>query len=260
MTLLSRDLLTIGSTIPLPEADELRTLFRDELLVAGLQRRLLEALAASAPVPETLAAESGPLLRLAAPLKLERVEQLESWCRQHAIPLADLQALASFPERLQAASEAIWADAVPGRFLERRASLDQVTLSVLRFEDADLALELYFQMVDGDVSYSMLIDRYGSQPGQPPRAMVGPVSLAQLHPLLARASERYAPGALIPPLEINGLVHLLRVEVLSKASLDEPMRQRMLIELRQQWLDEQLQLALDRLNAPTRPSPAIADV
>ena len=55
-------------------------------------------------------------------------------------------------------------------------------------------------------------------------------------------------------------MHLLRVEVLSKASLDEPMRQRMLIELRQQWLDEQLQLALDRLNAPTRPSPAIADV
>ena len=149
---------------------------------------------------------------------------------------------------------------MPGRFLERRASLDQVTLSVLRFEDADLALELYFQMVDGDVSYSRLIDRYGSQPGQPPRAMVGPVSFAQLHPLLARASERYAPGALIPPLEINGLVHLLRVEVLSKASLDEPMRQRMLIELRQQWLDEQLQLALDRLNAPTRPSPAIADV
>ena len=90
--------------------------------------------------------------------------------------------------------------------------------------------------------------------------MVGPVSFAQLHPLLARASERYSPGALIPPLEINGLVHLLRVEVLSKASLDEPMRQRMLIELRQQWLDEQLQLALDRLNAPTRPSPAIADV
>lgn len=259
MTLLSRDLLTIGATIPLPEADELRTLFRDELLVACLQRRLLEAITAMAPLPEKLASESAPLLRFVASLKLEGVEQLESWCRLHAISLADLQALASFPERLQAATEAIWADAVPGRFLERRASLDQVTLSVLRFEDPDLALELYFQMVDGDLSYSMLIDRYGDQPGQPPRAMVGPVSLDHLHPLLARASERYAPGALIPPLEINGLVHLLRVESFSKASLDEPMRQRMLLELRQQWLDEQLQLALDRLSASTCPSPATAD-
>lgn len=259
MTLLSRELQTLGATIPLPEGEALRSLFREELLVPCLQRRLLEALAAQAPLPESLDTTAA-LARLAAPLQLERGEQLEPWCRQHGIPLADLQALAGFSDRLQAASEAIWGDAVPGRFLERRASLDQVTLSVLRFEDADLALELYFQLRDGELSYSTLIDRYGTDPGQPPRAMVGPVALAQLQPLLARAAERYAPGALIPPLEINGLVHLLRVEAFSKASLDAPMRQRMLIELRQQWLEEQLPMALERLRpqAPSLPSPADA--
>jgi hypothetical protein len=259
MTLIPDGLLRIGSTMALPEGAELQSLFRDEFLLPWLQRRLLEALAEQATAESFSDVPDQQLLRLAGQLRLAGVDGLDRWCQRHGIALASLQAVASFKDRLQAATETIWGDQVPGRFLERRSSLDQVTLSVLRFEDADLAQELYFQLLEGETSFAQLIERYGSQPEQPPRAMVGPVSFDQLHPVLARVAERYGPGVLIPPLDLNGRVHLLRVEALQKASLDGTMRQRLLLELRQQWLDQQLQGLLERLADETSAPPASAD-
>lgn len=258
MSLFPEDLQRISSTLALPEGELLQELFRHELLLPWLQRLLLEALAEQAPPSALPEVDEQQLLRQAGLLGLEDVEQLDRWCTRHSMPLATLQAVASFQARLQAATEALWADEVPGRFLERRSSLDQVTMSVLRFEDADLAQELYFQLVEGETVFAQLIERYGNQSGQPPRALVGPVALDQLHPLLARAAERYGPGALIPPLDLNGRVHLLRVEALTKASLDGPMRQRLLQELRQQWLDQHLQTLLRRLAGEAAPDPAAA--
>ena len=256
MTLLPETLRGIGGQLPLPDASTLENLFLHDLLVPWLQRSLLEALAEQTQHNQVEAVDSQQLQRLADSLILENGTQgLEAWCTGHGIKLSNLQRLASFPIRLQIATEQIWGDEVSTRFLERRSSLDQVTLSILRFEDADLAQELYFQLSEAETSFAQLIEDYASQPGQPARGLVGPVALDQLHPLLARAAERYEPGALIPPLEINGQVHLIRVESLNKASLDEPMRQRLLVELRQQWLSEQLASVMKRLSTdPSTPS------
>lgn len=260
MTILPEALQGVGKRLPLPGSDTLQALFAHELLIPWLQRCLMEVLADHAATDRISAVDSQQLLRLAEPLKLGGAQELEGWCQCHGIGLADLQTLASFPIRLQVATEQFWGDAVSARFLERRSNLDQVTLSVLRFDDADLAQELYFQLCDGEIVFAQLIEHYGSQPGQPARGLVGPVALDQLHPLLARAAERYGPGVLIPPLEINGQAHLLRVEALKKASLDEPMRQRLLVELRQQWLHEQLDTVLNRLSTkPTTPPDSSVD-
>lgn len=255
MAIIPEALQQLGSNLPLPTGDQLRMLFSSELLTTYLQRCILEAIADQAP--DSAAAEE-QLARLMRQLGLKDVEALDLWCQQYSVSLSALQQLATFPLRLQVATETIWADDVPGRFLERRSSLDQATLSVLRFDDADLAQELYFQMLDGDTVFAQLVDRFGDQPGQPARALIGPVSLDQLHPLLARVAERYAPGAVIPPLELNGTAHLIRVERLQKACLDDAMRQRLLLELRQQWLDQELNSLLGRLALHTPDSTALA--
>ena len=256
MALIPEALQNLGATMSLPEAELLRQLFSHELLVPYLQRCVLEALADQAPT--SLPTDEQQLMLVAKTLAVENVDGLDAWIQAHAITLPELQRVASFPLRLQAATEAIWGDDVPSRFLERRSQLDQAVLSLLRFGDADLAQELYFQMLDGDTVFAQLIDRYGNEPGQPARGLVGPVSLEKLHPLLARVAERYEPGALIPPLDINGSVHLIRVEQLLKAGLDEAMHQRMLVELRQQWLDQQVDALRARLGDPnSAPSPVL---
>lgn len=260
MSLIPDTLQHAASSLALPPAEILNDLFRSELLLPWLRRQLLETLANHAPSDPSAAAASteDQLTQIAGSLGLTSLEDLDHWCQSKAIPLTTLQAVSSFHPRLQAATESIWGQAVAGRFLERRSRLDQVTLSVLRFDDADLAQELYFQLVEGETTFPTLIECYSHQSGQPPRGLIGPVSLEQLHPLLARVAERYEPGEIIPPLDLNGQVHLLRVEAINKASLDEEMRQRMLVELRQQWLEEQLRKALERLAGETMTEAAAA--
>lgn len=252
MAMLPDSLQALGETLPLPTGVELQLLLRHELLPHWLQRRLLEGLADQAPAA---APSSEELDALAQRLGLEDVAQLDGWRRAQGLELADLERLATFPARLQGATEAIWLADVPGRFLERRSSFDQATLSVVRFADADLAQELYFQLLEGELQFAEVLERYGQDPAQPPRCLVGPMPLEKLHPLLARVAERYTPGELIPPLQLNDSVHLLRVERLEKASLDEAMRQRLLVEFRQQWLHDQLQAVQRRLFAVS-PTPS----
>jgi hypothetical protein len=246
-----KPLRNLGATLELPSGELLRELLSNEILASYLQRKLLTALAQQAPAS---APDASQLQGLLQQIGLDDIDQLDGWRRSHAIDLELLEELAVYPSRLQAATEAIWGDEVPGRFLERSRDLDQVTLSLLRFEDADLAQELYFQLVEGELVFAQLLDRYGQTPGQPPRGLVGPVTLDKIHPLLARVGECYDPGALIPPLEINGTTHLIRVEQFNKAQLDGPMRQRLLSELCQRWLSEELQRLLQRLGEATSPS------
>jgi hypothetical protein len=45
---------------------------------------------------------------------------------------------------------------------------------------------------------------------------------------------------LIPPLDISGRVHLMRVESLQPAQLDGPLQDQLLTRLRNRWLNQQL--------------------
>lgn len=253
MVMIPEPLKNLGSTVALPSGELLRELLSSELLAPYLQRKLLNALANQAPAS---APDASQLQRLAKQIGMGDIDQLDSWRRAHAIDLGVLEELAVYPSRLSTATEAIWSDEVPGRFLERSRDMDEATLSLLRFEDADLAQELYFQLVEGELVFAQLLDRYGQSPGQPPRGLVGPVTLDKLHPLLARVAECYDPGAPIPPLDINGTAHLIRVEQFNKAQLDGPMRQRLLSELCQQWISDELHQLLQRLvEAPSTSTP-----
>lgn len=244
MALLHERLQAIGTTVALPEGDQLAQLLRQDLLMPTLQRLILEALVDLVPVS---APSEQELQQLAERLGASDVDVLDTWRRSHGLNLEVIEYASTFSARLQVASEQVWGPDVPGWFLERRSSLDQATLSLVRFEDADLAQELYFQMEEGELTFSELLERYSQDPGQPPRCLVGPLPLEKLHPLLARIAERHPPGSLIAPIHLNDHVHLIRVERLEKASLDASTRQRLLLELRQIWLKEQLATVQRRL-------------
>ena len=68
------------------------------------------------------------------------------------------------------------------------------------------------------------------------RGLLGPLPLKRLHPLLAKVVERYPEKALIPPIDIDGTVHLIRVEEILRAELDDSLRQQLLVEQRNRWL------------------------
>ena len=235
--LLPERLITLAETMSLPSKEQAFFLARHELLTTFLKRRLLEGLVEEAEDAEP---NANDLAALAKRLGYQKETDLECWRETYGISLDNLQKLAAFPRRLSKATEAVWGEAVPSQFLEQRPDLDQVVLSLVRFTDPDLAQELYFQLKEGELSFGELVESHASGPDQLRRGLLGPILLRRLHPLLAKVVERYPEKALIPPIDLDGTVHLIRVEEILRAELNDSLRQQLLVEQRNRWLAEQM--------------------
>ena len=251
----------LGATLPLPDPESLRLLARHELLSAWFQRRLLEELAAIELPPEAEADPALPavvdpnaqLLAYAGRCGLDSLDDLEIWHRSRGLSLDEVEKLAAFDNCLTRASHWIWSQEVPGLFLQRRGDFDQVVLTMVRVRDPDLATELFFQLQEGESTFHELVDRHADEADRLRRGVVGPVPVNRLNPLLMRVVRRYQPGELIPPLDLNGVVHLIRVDSLQPGRLDDQLRAQLLGECRSRWQREQLVLLRDRLKQVATP-------
>ncbi len=260
-TLLPPQLQDLGNTLPLPDQATVRFLARHELLSAWCQRRLLEELAA-APLPLQADPEAegdddeALLLGYARRCGLDNLDALQTWREARGLSLEELEALASFDTRVARASQWIWSQEVPGLFLQRRGQLDEVVLTLVRVRDPDLATELFFQLQDGECSFHEVVERHADEADRLRRGVVGPLPVNRLNPLLMKVVRRYKPGELIPPLDIGGVVHLIRVESLKPAQLDDRLRAQLLEECRSRWQRDQLKKLRERL---MQLSPSLED-
>ena len=253
--LLPLHLRNLGATLPLPDQQSVRLLARHELLSAWCQRRLLEELAGVELPPEAEADPALPavvdpnaqLLAYAGRCGLDSLDDLEIWRRARSLSLVELEQLVTFENGLARASHWIWGQELPGLFLQRRGDFDQVVLTMVRLRDPDLATELFFQLQEGESTFHELVERHADEADRLRRGVVGPVPVNRLNPLLMRVVRRYQPGELIPPLDINGVVHLIRVDSLQAARMDDQVRGQLLDECRNRWQREQLLLLRDRL-------------
>lgn len=257
----------LSDSLPLPDPGLLQSLARSELLDAFLQRQLLEALctAVLGSVSEPLADPAADLLAYGRRYALETLEAVDAWRAACGLSLEHLERLVAFEQRLQQVTEDLWSPSVASLFLQYRADFDQVVMSIVRIDDPDLATELFFQLQEGSLSFPELVENYAQGQDRTNRGVIGPIRVQQLNPLLARVVRRYKPGVLIPPLDVNGRVHLMRIESLQPAQLDGSLREQLLLRLRSQWLSEQmlrLRLRLLQTAAATpqqaAPSDAVA--
>jgi parvulin-like peptidyl-prolyl isomerase len=255
---------TLADSLPLPGHDLIRELAAVELLESYMQRQLLEGLCDQVVgSPVASGGEEDPsalLLAYARRQGLDSLETLDGWRHSRGLSLDQLERLVSFETRLQQATETLWAGDVSSLFLEQRTEFDQVVMSVVRIDDADLATELFFQLQEGELSFPELVENYAQGLDRTNRGIVGPIRVQQLNPLLAKVVRRYRPGVLIPPLDISGRVHLMRVESLQPAQLDGPLQDQLLIRLRNRWLNQQLVRLRERILEAADDGPLAMEV
>lgn len=238
---LQAQLANLGQTCSLPTRELLAGLTETALLDRYLQRYLYNALVASCsdicPAPSD---EPDP----DAVDGFSSWDEFNLWCESLEV---SSKSIWHFGQRLDALSEEIWGPMVASHFLKYRSDYDSVVLNVVRVTDPDLATELYFQLEEGESDFSDLASHYGQPQDQAQRGRIGPVLVRQLNPLLERVVRRYSPLELIPPLDINGNVHLMRIESLEPARLDQQLHRQIVQQLRHEWLQSQLEFLRQRL-------------
>lgn len=186
-------------------------------------------------------------------------ETYQTWLTRHSMTPQQLEALAIRNLRIEKFKDATWGPKLESYFLNRKASLDRVIYSLIRTQDVGIAQELYFRIQEGEQAFSELARTYSQGPEAQTDGLIGPVELSVPHPTLAQMLSVSQPGQLWPPTRIGEWMVIVRLERFIPAQMDDNMRHRLLNELFNTWLEEQLghlTAALSANSAPPQEAPS----
>jgi len=172
--------------------------------------------------------------------KLTSETMVQSWLARHGMTHTDLLALATRQQKIEKFKQSIWGREVEPYFLKRKGHLDQVIYSLLRVQELGIAQELYFRIQESEQSFAELAKAYSQGPEAQTGGLCGPVELGVLPTLFQSFLAIAKPGQLSAPIQLGEWAVLIRLEELIPAQLDESMRQRLLNELLESWISEQM--------------------
>lgn len=235
--------------------DDLMASLRRYGLMPTLVKEILldQALAGVALSPEVRA---GAVERFMQVHQLKGEEQCQTYLSQRGLTIADLEEQALREQKLQTFKTDTWGSKVESYFLQRKNRLDRVLYSLIRTREAGLAQELYFRIQDDGQPFADLARQYSDGQEAQTGGLIGPVELSVPHPALARILSISQPGQLWPPNRIGDVYIIVRLEKFLPAKLDQSTRQRLLDELFNTWLVEQVQIALKPGDRPDQPIPS----
>lgn len=174
-------------------------------------------------------------------------EELEGYCQQiaqqpenYGTPPQHIQLRAPRQLKLEKFKESTWGDRVESTFLNCQEQLDRVLFSLIQSEDVEVIQELYFRLQEGEESFAKLASQYSQGPEAHTNGLVGPIELNNLHPKLAQVLKVSQPGQLSPPIRVDKWLVIVRLERYIPAQFDVKMRQRLLDELFEAWLQENI--------------------
>ena len=172
--------------------------------------------------------------------------KLQAWCENNNITPSELENLALRPLKIQKFQQEKWGHQLESYFLERKDQLDQVSYSMIRFKDPGAAREIYHRLSDEEESFAELAGQYSLGAEAQNGGLIGPMPMDMPHPTIARMLKLSQPGQLWPPTQVGEWIVIVRLEKLIPAKLNDRMRWRLLNELFNNWLSQQLnQIKID---------------
>ncbi len=180
------------------------------------------------------------IAQLEAQYQLATPEAKEAWLKSQNLTPEDLEAIATRPLKLEKYKQETWGHKVESYFLARKPYLDQVRYSLIRTKDLGLANELYFRIEGGEQSFAEIAKQYSQGVEANTGGLLGPVPIRQPHPLISQILSVSKPGQLWPPRALAEWFVIVRLEQLIPAQLDETMRRRLIDEMFETWINEQI--------------------
>ncbi|MBE9180576.1 peptidylprolyl isomerase [Oculatella sp. LEGE 06141] len=164
----------------------------------------------------------------------------QAWLNRNGMTPKQQEDWATRSLRIEKFKQATWGPKLESYFLSRKGKLDKVIYSLIRTQDLGIAQELYFRILEGEQSFAELARAYSQGPEAQTDGLIGPVELSVPHPTLAQMLSITQPGQLCPPTRVGEWLVIVRLEKFVPAQLDDAMRQRLLHECFNVWLQEQL--------------------
>ena len=170
--------------------------------------------------------------------------QLEPFLQSKGWSQADLTYYASRGTRLLRFQEQVFSDAVALRFLDSKLDLDQISYSLIRVSDGDLAFELHQRLQEGEASFEELATEYSEGSEKNSQGRIGPVPLNQAHNAVVNKLRTSEEGQLWPPFFLKNIWLILRLNKWEGARLNDATREQLLEQLFEEWVDARIEQRL----------------
>jgi len=187
------------------------------------------------------------------------------WCRRNEVdpsaPLfeglspAEMRKAAARERRIEIFKRATFGKHLPEYFRGRKQELDRVLLEIVQFHHQAVAEEAMFRCRGGEQSLEEAAHELAVRDGgEPPIKTVGPAAISRLSVGLSALVSGSKAGSVLGPKKIGHFHVVVRVLEIREASMDARTEERLLLELFNQWLEQQISAMTGRPPRPVLPS------
>ena len=172
--------------------------------------------------------------------KIKNQAELDSWIKKNEMQIDDWESyIVRSWQWAEYCLESFRAD-LNSYYLKRKSSLDKVTYSLLRTESKDLADEFYLRIKEAEDTFSQLASEYSEGPEKKTQGYVGPVSMGQTHPAIAKLLISSKEKQLWSPRKLEKWWVIIRLEKLECTQLDENMKRNLACELGDLFIEKEI--------------------
>jgi parvulin-like peptidyl-prolyl isomerase len=169
--------------------------------------------------------------------QLESIEATNKWLQDRHISFDHFEQIIRQNLLASKVAEHLFGDRVEQHFHQNFLDYNVAILYEVIFKDRDLAMEIFYALQEGDVSFADVVRQYISDPELRRRGgYIGKKGRKQLHPEISAAIFAAKPPQLIKPVVTAEGVHLIQLAEIIEPKLDEQIHQQILTEMFDRWL------------------------
>ena len=209
-------------------------------LIQGIRRRQIVAAqieqAGIGPTPIELqqAADNFRVVN-----QLASAEATKKWLEDNSFSADDFEQIVTQNLLCDKLAKHLFGERVERFFHQNLLDYSGAILYEVILEDRELAMEIFYSLQEGDLSFANVAQEYIASPELRRRGgYIGQVGRKQLHPEISAAVFAAHPPQLIAPITTAIGVHLIQVEEIITPTLDPQIYQQILTEMFDRWLAE----------------------
>ncbi|MBP5974514.1 peptidylprolyl isomerase [Brasilonema sp. CT11] len=172
---------------------------------------------------------------------LRSAEQTWVWLQKYHLSIDDFEKIAYNNFIYRELAKHLFADKIEPYFFENQLDYVGAVIYELVLDDEDLAIELYYTIKEGEMSFYDVAHTYIQDTELRRKCGYrGIVHRKDLNPEISAAVFAAKPPQLLKPIVTSSGIHLILVEEILLPELDEKLRNQIIADYFSQWVKQQI--------------------
>ncbi|WP_375473655.1 peptidylprolyl isomerase [uncultured Nostoc sp.] len=174
--------------------------------------------------------------------KITSAEETWTWLEKHSLSLDDFEEIVYSGVVFGKLSQHLFTDKIELYFLEHQLDYAGVVMYEVVLDDEDLAIELFYAVKEGEMSFYDVAHKYIQDTELRRKGgYLGIVRRQDLKPEISAAVFAVTPPQVLKPIVTSKGLHLIFVEEIIQPELDNKLRQRIITDLFDEWIKQQIE-------------------